>query len=165
MWKPNYSLCQRNGSLISLSGIILPIIILTTLPKRVVGVVKMAKIMIIYVPKSNKGHLSFAKTCLLALLSLSLTLTFNACKLTSKWYLFCNLPALWFKSLPFFTALNCCMTRLAIVFIIRMVTAVVLLTIKVTFQTWNLLWSIVPRLKKPKSIKWAWMMNGRSLIF
>jgi len=61
------------------------VVILITLLKRVVGVVRVARVVIVYVPRSNKGHLPIAKTCLLAPLSLLfLTLTFNTYKLTSK---------------------------------------------------------------------------------
>ena len=98
----------------------LPIIILTTLLKRVAGIARAARVIIVYVPRSNKGHLSIAKTCLLAPLSLlSLTLTLNTHKLASKRYPLHGPPALRFKSLPFSTALNYRITRLAVIFIIR----------------------------------------------
>ena len=141
MQELNYPLCQRNRSLISLSRTMSPIIILTTLPKRIAGVAKAARMVTVHIPKSNKGHSSLLKTCLLALLSLSSTSTLNAHKLTSKWYPLYGPPALCFRSLPFSTALNCCMTKLAIVLTMRMrmVTVVVLPTTKAIFQTWNLL--------------------------
>ena len=61
------------------------VIILTTLLKRVVGVARAARVVIVHVPRSNKGYLPIIKTCLLAPLSLlSLTLTLNTRKLTSK---------------------------------------------------------------------------------
>jgi len=102
------------------------VIILITLLKRVVGVARAARVVIVYVPRSNKGHLPIIKTCLLAPLSLlSLTSTFNTRKLTSKWYLLCSLLALRFRSLPFFIALNYLMTRLVIVLIIRTRTVIV----------------------------------------
>jgi hypothetical protein len=111
------------------------IIIPTTLPKTVVGVVRAARVVIVHIPKSNKGHLPFTKTYLLALLSLSLTLTFNTRKLTSKWYPLYSPPALHFRSLPFFIILNYCMTRLAVIFIIRtrIVITMALPTTRVTF--------------------------------
>ena len=120
----------------------LPIIILATLLKRVVGVVRAVRVIIVYIPKNNKGHLPIVKTCLLAPLSLlSLTSTFNTCKLTSKQYLLCGLLALYFKSLPFSTALNHRMIRLVIVLITRAktVTAVASPITKVIFQTQSLL--------------------------
>ena len=70
--------------MISSSGIVLSIIILTTLLKTVVGVAKAVRVVIVYVPRSNKGHPPLTKTYLLALLSLSSTSTFNTHKLTSK---------------------------------------------------------------------------------
>jgi len=83
---------------------------------------------IVYVPRNNKGHLPIAKTYLLA--PLSLTSTFNTCKLTSKQYSLRGPPALYFRSLPFFIVLNRCIIRLAIVLIMRMrmVIVVALLT-------------------------------------
>ena len=95
------------------------VVILTTLLKRVVGV---ARVVIVYVPRSNKGYLPIVKTCLLAPLSLlSLTLTFNTRKLTSKRYLLYSSLALYFKSLPFSIALNRLITRLAIILTIRII--------------------------------------------
>ena len=91
---------------------------------------------IVYVPRSNKGHLPIAKTCLLAPLSLlSLTSTLNTYKLTSKRYLLRGPPALHFRSLPFSMVLNYRMTRLVVIFIIRTrtVIAVALLITKVMF--------------------------------
>jgi len=83
-------------------------------------VAKTVRAVIVYVPKSNKGHLPIAKTCLLAPLSLlSLTLTLNTRKLTSKRYLLRGPLALYFKSLPFSIVLNRRIIRLAIVLIIR----------------------------------------------
>jgi len=112
------------------------VIILITLLKRVVGVARVVRAVIVYVPKSNKGHLPIIKTYLLAPLSLLLlTLTFNTHKLTSKRYLLYSSLALHFRSLPFFIALNRLITRLAIVFIIRIRTVIVvaLLITKATF--------------------------------
>jgi hypothetical protein len=107
-----------------LSGTTSLIIILTTLLKRVAGVVRAAKVVIVYVPRSNKGHPSIVKTCLLAPL-LPLTSTLNTYKLTSKRYLLYGLLALRSRSLPSPTALNHRMTRLAVIPIIRrMVTAI-----------------------------------------
>ena len=94
-------------------------------------------VVIVYVPKSNKGYLLIIKTCLLAPLSfLSLTLTLNTRKLISKWYLLCGPLALYFRNLPFFTALNYRIMRLAVIFIIkRMVIAMASPITKVIFQT------------------------------
>jgi len=78
-------------------------------------VVRVVRVVIVYVPRSNKGHLPLTKTCLLALLSLSSTLTLNAHKLTSKWYPLYSPPALYFKSLPFSIILNHCIIRLAVI--------------------------------------------------
>jgi len=103
------------------------IIILITLLKRVVGVVR---VVIVYVPRSNKGHPPIAKTCLLAPLSLlSLILTLNIYKLTSKWYLLYSLLALYFKSLPFFIVLNRHIIRLAIVLIMRIKIVIVMVSL------------------------------------
>jgi len=105
------------------------IIILTTLLKRVVEVVRAVKavrVVIVYVPRSNKGHPPIAKTCLLAPLSLLfLILTLNTYKLTSKRYPLYGLPALHFRSLPFSIVLNRRITRLAIVLIMRTRTVIV----------------------------------------
>jgi len=90
------------------------IIILITLLKRVV---KVARVVIIRVPRSNKGYLLIAKTCLLA--PLYLTLTLNTRKLTSKRYLLYSPLALYFRSLPFSIALNRRIIRLVIILIIR----------------------------------------------
>ena len=96
------------------------IIILITLLKGVVGVIRAIRVVIIYVPKSNKGYLPFAKTCLLAPLSLLfLTLTLNTYKLTNKQYLLYSLLALYFRSLPFSIILNYRIIRLAVIFIIK----------------------------------------------
>jgi len=94
------------------------IIIIITLLKRVVGVVRAARVVIVYISKSNKGYLPIVITYLLAPLPLlSLTLTLNTYKSTSKRY---PLPlALRFRSLPFSIALNRRIIRLAIVLIIR----------------------------------------------
>ena len=100
------------------------IIILTTLPKRVVGVVRAAKVVIVYAPRSNKGYPPIAKTCLLAPL-LPLTLTLNTRKLTSKRYLLYSPPALRSRSLPSPTALNHRMTRLAVIPIIRRIVIII----------------------------------------
>jgi len=89
-------------------------------------VARAVRVVIVYVPKSNKGHPPIAKTYLLAPLSLlSLTSTLNTYKLTSKQYPLRSLPVLYFKSLPFSTVLNCLITRLAIILIIRMRTVIV----------------------------------------
>jgi len=111
------------------------IIILITLLKRVAGAVRAARVVIVYVPKSKKGHPFIAKTYLLAPLSLlSLTLTLNTYKLTSKRYPLYNLLTLYFKSLPFFIVLNYRIIRLAVIFIIRrIVIAIALLITKATF--------------------------------
>jgi len=93
------------------------IIILITLLKRVVGVVRAVRVVIVYIPRSNKGHPPIAKTYLLA--PLFLTLTFNTYKLTSKWYPLCGPLALHFKNLPFSIVLNRRIIRLAIILIIR----------------------------------------------
>ena len=97
---------------------------------------RVIRVVIIYVPRSNKGHLPFIKTYLLAPLSLLfLTLTLNTHKLTSKRYLLYSLLALRFKSLPFSIVLNRRIIRLAIVLIIRvrMVIVVALLITRATF--------------------------------
>jgi len=100
-----------------------------------VGVVRAARVVIVYVPRSNKDHLPLTKTYLLALLSLSLTSTLNARKLTSKWYPLYSPPALCFRSLPFSITLNHRIIRLAVIFIIRIriVTAIALLITRATF--------------------------------
>ena len=75
---------------------------------------------IVYVPRSNKGHPPIAKTCLLApLFALSSTLTLNTRKLTSKRYLLRGPLALRFRSLSFSIVLNRRIIRLAIVLIIK----------------------------------------------
>jgi len=112
------------------------IIILITLLKRVVGVVRAVRVVIVHVPKSNKGYLPIARTCLLAPLSLlSLTLTFNTHKLTSKQYPLYSPLALHFRSLPFSTVLNHYIIRLAVIFIIRVriVIAIALLITRAIF--------------------------------
>jgi len=93
------------------------IIILTTLLKRVAGVIRV-KVVIVYVPRSNKGHLPITKTCLLAPL-LPLTLTLNTYKLTSKQYPLRGPPALRSRSLPSPIVLNYRIIRLAVIPIIR----------------------------------------------
>jgi len=113
----------------------LPILILITLLKRVAGVARTVRMVIVYVPKSNKGHPPIVKTYLLAPLSLlSLTLTLNTYKLTNK-YLLRGPPALCFRSLPFSIVLNRRITRLAIILIIRtrIVTVVASLITGATF--------------------------------
>ena len=114
---------------------ILLIIILTTLPKRVVGMVRAARAIIVHVPRSNKGYLPIVKTYLLAPLSLlSLTSTLNTRKLASKRYPLYSPLALRFRSLPFSTALNHRITRLAVIFIIRGIVIVMAsLTTRATF--------------------------------
>jgi len=93
------------------------------------------RVVIVYVPKSNKGHLLITKTYLLAPLTLlSLTLTLNTYKLTSKRYPLYSPLALRFKSLPFSTVLNYYITRLAVIFIIRrMVIVIASLITRATF--------------------------------
>jgi hypothetical protein len=98
------------------------IIILITLLKRVAGVVR-AKVVIVYVSRSNKGHLPIAKACLLAPL-LPLTLTLNTHKLTSKRYLLRSPLALRSRSLPSPTALNYRIIRLVVIPIIRRIVIV-----------------------------------------
>ena len=84
------------------------------------------RVVIVHVPRSNKGHPPIAKTCLLAPLSLlSLTSTLNTHKLTSKQYLLRSSPALYFRSLPFSIALNHLIIRLAIILIMRTRTVIV----------------------------------------
>ena len=78
-----------------------------------------ARAAIVYVLRSNKGHLPLAKTCLLALLSLSSILTLNTRKLTSRRYLLYGPPALRFRSLPLSIILNHRIIRLVVIFIIR----------------------------------------------
>ena len=103
------------------------IIILTTLLKRVVGVVRAARVVIVYVSRSNKGYPPIAKTCLLAPLSLlSLTLTLNTYKLTSKQYLLCGPLALRFRSLSLSIILNRRIIRIVIILIIRKRTRIVI---------------------------------------
>jgi len=112
------------------------VVILITLLKRVAGVVRAVRAVIVYVPRSNKGHPPIIKTYLLAPLSLlSLTLTLNTRKLTSKRYPLCGPLALRFRSLPFSIVLNRFIMRLVIVLItrIRTVTAVASLITKATF--------------------------------
>ena len=94
---------------------ILLIIILTTLLKRVA---RAAKVVIVYIPRSNKGHLPIAKTRLLAPL-LPLTLTLNTHKLTSKRYLLYSPLALYSRSLSSPIVLNHRIIRLAVIPIIR----------------------------------------------
>ena len=109
------------------------IIILTTLLKRVAGVARAARAVIVYVPRSNKGHPLITKTCLLAPL-LPLTLTLNTYKLTSKRYLLRGLLALRSRSLPSPIALNHRIIRLAVIPIIRrIVIAIASLIIRATF--------------------------------
>ena len=82
--------------------------------------VRAARVVIVYVPRSNKDYLPIIKTYVLAPLSLlSLTSTLNTYKLTSKWYLLRSPLALYFKSLPFSIVLNRRIIRLVIVLIIR----------------------------------------------
>jgi hypothetical protein len=99
------------------------IIILITLLKRVAGVVRV-KVVIVYVPRSNKGYPPIAKTCLLAPL-LPLTLTLNTYKLTSKRYLLCGPLALRSRSLPSPIVLNYHIIRLAVIPIIRRIVTVI----------------------------------------
>jgi hypothetical protein len=100
------------------------IIILITLLKRVVGVVRVAKVVIVYVPRSNKGHLPIIKTYLLAPLLL-LILTLNTRKLTSKRYLLYSPLALYSRSLPSSIVLNYRIIRLAVIPIIRRIVIVI----------------------------------------
>ena len=93
----------------------------------------MAKVVIVYVPRSNKGHLPITKTCLLAPL-LPLTLTLNTYKLTSKRYLLRGPLALRSRSLPSPIALNYYIIRLAVIPIIRrIVVAIVSPITRATF--------------------------------
>jgi hypothetical protein len=109
------------------------IIILITLLKRVAEVARAAKVVIVYVPRSNKGHLPIVKTCLLAPLLL-LTLTLNTYKLTSKRYLLYGPLALCFRSLPSPIVLNYRIIRLVVIPIIRrMVIVMVSLITRVIF--------------------------------
>jgi len=88
-------------------------------------VVKAVRVVIVHVPKSNKGHPPIAKTCFLAPLSLLfLTLTFN---IYSKQYSPRGLLVLYFKSLPFFIVLNRHIIRLIIIIIIRIKTKIVII--------------------------------------
>jgi len=94
------------------------------------------RVVIVYVPKSNKGHPPIAKTYLLAPLPLlSPTSTLNTYKLTSKRYPLYGPLALRFRSLPFSTVLKRHITRLVIILIIktRTVIAVALLITKAMF--------------------------------
>jgi hypothetical protein len=75
-------------------------------------------VVIVYVPRSNKGHPPIIKTRLLAPL-LPLTLTLNTRKLTSKQYLLRSPLALRFRSLPSPIVLNYYIIRLAVIPIIR----------------------------------------------
>jgi hypothetical protein len=85
------------------------------------------RVVIVYVPRSNKGHPPIVKTYLLAPLSLlSLTLTLNTYKLTSKRYLLRGLLALRFRSLSLSIALNRHIIRLVIILIIRTRTRIVI---------------------------------------
>jgi hypothetical protein len=130
MREANYPLYKGSGSLSRITSLI---IILTTLLKRVVGVVRAAKVVIVYVPRSNKGHLPIIKTCLLAPL-LPLTLTLNTHKLTSKRYPLYSLLALYSKSLPSPIVLNYYIIRLVVIPIIRrIVIAIALLITRAMF--------------------------------
>jgi hypothetical protein len=104
------------------------IIILITLLKRVVGVARAAKVVIVYIPRSNKGHLPIIKTRLLAPL-LPLTLTLNTYKLTSKRYPLYGPLALRFRSLPSPIALNHYITRPVVIPIIRRIVIAIALLI------------------------------------
>jgi len=91
-----------------------------------VGVARAVRVVIVHVPRSNKGYPPIVKTYLLAPLPLlSLTLTLNTHKLTSKRYLLHSPPALYFKSLPFSIVLKRRIMRLVIVLIIRTRTVIV----------------------------------------
>jgi len=81
------------------------------------------KVVIVYVPRSNKGHPPIAKTYLLAPLLL-LTLTLNTRKLTSKWYLLYGPLALRSRSLPSPIVLNYRIIRLVVIPIIRRIVIV-----------------------------------------
>jgi len=81
-------------------------------------VARAAKVVIVHVPRSNKGHLPIVKTCLLAPL-LPLTLTLNTRKLTSKRYPLYSLLALRSRSLPSPIILNYYIIRLVVIPIIR----------------------------------------------
>jgi hypothetical protein len=96
-------------------------------------VARAVKVVIVHVPRSNKGHPPIAKTCLLAPL-LPLTLTLNTHKLTSKRYSLYSPLALRSRSLPSPTALNYYITRLAVIPIIRRIVIVMALLItRITF--------------------------------
>ena len=97
--------------------------------------VRAVRVVIVYVPRSNKGYPPIIKTYLLAPLSLlSLTLTLNTYKLTSKRYLLYNPLTPYFRSLPFSMVLNYRITRLAVIFIMRrIVTAIASLITRATF--------------------------------
>jgi len=86
-----------------------------------------AKVVIVYVPRSNKGHLPIAKTCLLAPL-LPLTLTLNTYKLTSKRYLLYSPLTLYSKSLLSPIVLNYYIIRLVVIPIIRRIVIALLIT-------------------------------------
>ena len=86
------------------------------------------KVVIVYVPRSNKGHLPIAKTRLLAPLLL-LTLTLNTYKLTSKQYPLYGPLALRSKSLPSSIVLNYRIIRLAVIPIIRRIVIAIALPI------------------------------------
>jgi len=92
-----------------------------------------AKVVIVYVPRSNKGHPPIIKTCLLAPL-LPLTLTLNTHKLTSKRYLLYSPLALRSRSLPSPIVLNYYIIRLVVIPIIRrIVIAMALLITRAIF--------------------------------
>jgi hypothetical protein len=91
-------------------------------------VARAAKVVIVYVPRSNKGHPPIIKTCLLAPL-LPLTLTLNTYKLTSKRYLLYGLLALRSRSLPSPIVLNYRIIRLAVIPIIRRIVIAIALPI------------------------------------
>jgi hypothetical protein len=96
-------------------------------------VARAAKVVIVYVPRSNKGHLPIVKTRLLAPL-LPLTSTLNTHKLTSKRYLLYSPLALYSRSLPSPIALNYRIIRLAVIPIIRrMVIVMALPTTRLIF--------------------------------
>jgi len=77
-------------------------------------VARAAKVVIVYVPRSNKGHPPIAKTYLLAPL-LPLTLTLNTHKLTNKRYPLRGPLALRSRSLPSPIVLNYHIIRLAVI--------------------------------------------------
>jgi hypothetical protein len=93
-------------------------------------VARVARAVIVYVFRSNKGYPPIIKIYLLAPLSaLSLTLILNTYKLTSKRYLLRGPLALRFRSLPLSIVLNHRIIRLVVIFIIRRIVIAIALPI------------------------------------